>query len=149
MDIESRLAVAENKIEYYDNFIDKIEVAIDKMSEASSHISKMLAVHEERLEHASKTDEMLLSMVKSFKEDTHSKIESIKFYSEGESKDINQKIEAIQNDVKELQKLKWIVNGIGIAASITVVSIAGLFQGMLTPSSIQSTMKPEVHLQQK
>jgi prefoldin subunit 5 len=132
---ESRISILENKTQYYDNFLTKVDTAIDRMSEASSRISQMLAVHEERLQHASKTDEMILSLFETNKADTHKKIESIRDFSEEESKGIHTKIEKIQKDISDLQKLKWVVNGIGIAASIAVVAIAGLFQGMMVPQN--------------
>jgi hypothetical protein len=145
MDHEARLAVVENKVEYYENFLDKLDVAIDRMSEASSHISKMLAVHEERLQHASKIDEMILSTVENNKKDTNNKLETIKDFSETETRELHEKIDKIQLNVIELQKLKWVVNGIGIAASISVVAITGLFQGMLTPANLPGIMKtPQV-----
>ena len=148
MDHEARLAVVENKVEYYENFLDKLDVAIDRMSEASSHISKMLAVHEERLQHASKIDEMILSTVESNKEDTNNKIEIIRDFSETETKELHEKIEKIQLSIVELQKIKWVVNGIGIAASIAVVAVAGLFQGFLTPGNFPSIMR-QPQVQQK
>ena len=145
---EARLAVVEHKIEYYENFLNKIDVAIDRMSEASAHISKMLAVHEERIEHASKTDEMIMTMVETHKADTHNRIETIKDFSEGETKELHEKVEKLQLDIVELQKLKWIVNGIGIAASIAVVAIAGLFQGFLTPTNLPGIIRQQ-QVQQK
>ena len=148
MDHEARLAVVENKVEYYENFLDKLDVAIDRMSEASSHISKMLAVHEERLQHASKIDEMILSTVESNKKDTNNRLETIKDFSETETRELHEKIDRIQLNIIELQKLKWVVNGIGIAASISVVAVAGLFQGFLTPSNLPSIMR-QPQVQQK
>jgi glutaredoxin 2 len=144
---ESRISILENKTQYYDNFLTKVDTAIDRMSEASSRISQMLAVHEERLQHASKTDEMILSLFETNKADTHKKIESIRDFSEEESKEIHSKLEKIQKDISDLQKLKWVVNGVGIAASIAVVVIAGLFQGMMVPQNFSHNS--DIHQIQK
>ena len=147
MDIESRLAVAENRIAYYENFMNKLEVAIDKMSEASSHISKMLAVHEERLDSVTKTDEMIISMVEAQKEDLQLKLETIKIYSEEEVEDIKEKINKFQSDIQELQKLRWVVNGVVIALGITFAAATGFFQWLLTPADIPRILenKATVH----
>lgn len=136
MDIESRLAVAENRIAYYENFMNKLEVAIDKMSEASSHISKMLAVHEERLDTVVKADEMIISMVETQKEELQLKLDTIKIYSQGEIEEVQERIDSIQNDINDLQKLRWVVNGVIIAVGVTFAAATGIFQWFLTPGDI-------------
>lgn len=140
MDLESRLAVAENRIIYYENIMNKLEIAIDKMSEASCHISKMLAVHEQRLDTVTKNDEMIISMVEAQKEDLQLKLETIKIYSEEEVEEIKEKINKVQSQLEDLQKLRWLVNGVIIAVSITFAAATGFFQWLLTPGDISDIL---------
>ena len=64
---ETKLALLEEKLNIYEQMMRKIESAIEKISETSQTISKMLAIHEERLEQTSKADEVIISMVHDIK----------------------------------------------------------------------------------
>ena len=64
---ETKLALLEEKLSIYEKMMRKIESAIEKIGETSQTISKMLAIHEERLEQTSKSDEVIISMVHDIK----------------------------------------------------------------------------------
>ena len=119
--INEKIAILENKISYYEGFMEKLDSAIDKMSDASVHISKMLAVHEEKLNQSNKTDQMIISLIESNKVDSSEK-----------TKLINDKIDKVENEISELKKMKWLVRGIGIATTISIATLIGIFQLFLT-----------------
>jgi len=60
---EIRVAVLEQKLEDLKDIIIKIDSAIEKLSEVNSNVSKMLAVHEERITKQEETDSILFAKI--------------------------------------------------------------------------------------
>ena len=60
---EIRVAVLEQKLEDVKDIIVKIDNAIEKLSEVNSNVSKMLAVHEERITKQEETDSILFAKI--------------------------------------------------------------------------------------
>ena len=60
---EIRVAVLEQKLEDLKDIIVKIDNAIEKLSEVNSNVSKMLAVHEERITKQEETDSILFAKI--------------------------------------------------------------------------------------
>ena len=89
----------------------KIESAIEKIGETSQTISKMLAIHEERLEQTSKSDEVIISMV-----------HDIKKSNTEEHKHVIERVEEVEKTVGDLLKFRWQV----AAISGAVVLVVGL-----------------------
>ena len=60
---EIRVAILEQKLEDLKDIIVKIDNAIEKLSEVNSNVSKMLAVHEERITKQEETDSILFAKI--------------------------------------------------------------------------------------
>ena len=60
---EIKVAVLEQKLEDVKDIIVKIDNAIEKLSEVNSNVSKMLAVHEERITKQEETDNILFAKI--------------------------------------------------------------------------------------
>ena len=60
---ETKLALLEERLSVYEKMMKKIDSAIEKISETSQTISKMLAIHDERIEQTVKSDEIIIKMV--------------------------------------------------------------------------------------
>jgi hypothetical protein len=60
---EIRVAVLEQKLEDVKDIIVKIDNAIEKLSEVNSNVSKMLAVHEERITKQEESDSILFTKI--------------------------------------------------------------------------------------
>lgn len=54
--VNTRVSVLEEKMSNSENRMSKLDSAIQALSEISQNISRMLAIHEEKIEHQSKTD---------------------------------------------------------------------------------------------
>jgi len=67
-----KLAVLESKLGIYEDLskemLDKLERAVDKISEGNNQIAQVLARHEEKLENSMRADELLLHMMEEMKE---------------------------------------------------------------------------------
>ncbi len=99
--IETKVAILEEKLHTTEQLMQRIESAIDKMSEVSANVTKMLAVHEQKIEANDKVDTILFSKIDqlSIKMDT----------------DHNVVLDKLQG----LEKKVWI--GIGIFAVVTLI----------------------------
>ena len=62
MDDEVKVAILEQKQEVLEQFVGKLDSAIEKIAEVNTNVSKMLAVHEEKI---SKQEEKQLTKTKS------------------------------------------------------------------------------------
>ena len=60
---EIRVAVLEQKLEDVKDIIVKIDNAIEKLSEVNSNVSKVLAVHEERITKQEESDGILFTKI--------------------------------------------------------------------------------------
>ena len=60
---EIKVAVLDQKLEDVKDIIVKIDNAIEKLSEVNSNVSKMLAVHEERITKQEETDNILFAKI--------------------------------------------------------------------------------------
>jgi hypothetical protein len=60
---EIKVAVLEQKLEDVKDIIVKIDNAIEKLSEVNSNVSKMLAVHEEKITKQEETDNILFAKI--------------------------------------------------------------------------------------
>mgnify|MGYP000014541033 FL=1 len=58
-----KVAVLEQKLEDLKDIIVKIDDAIEKLSEVNSNVTKMLAVHEERISKQEETDSVLFAKI--------------------------------------------------------------------------------------
>jgi hypothetical protein len=80
--------------------MNKMESAIHTISETCQGISKMIAIHEERIETTYKADSNILEKIKDME----------KKNSEDHNKVI-QKIEKIETKIEGLVKFRWLVGG--------------------------------------
>ena len=74
---EIRVAILEQKLEDLKDIIVKIDNAIEKLSEVNSNVSKMLAVHEERITKQEETDSILFAKIDKLRDKVDSDYDSI------------------------------------------------------------------------
>jgi FtsZ-binding cell division protein ZapB len=91
--------------------LDKLENAVDKISEGNNRIAMILAKHDERIEQSIKTDELIVKM-----------IEDVKESNSKEHASVIKRIEAVENNVNELSKFKWQAAAL-VGAAILVVGL--------------------------
>jgi hypothetical protein len=74
---EIRVAILEQKLEDLKDIIVKIDNAIEKLSEVNSNVSKMLAVHEERITKQEESDSILFAKIDKLRDKVDSDYDSI------------------------------------------------------------------------
>lgn len=130
-DTRSRVAVLEQRTEDQQRLFEKVDTAIQVMQEAVASVSKMLAVHDERLDQHNKTETLLIEMIK-----------EVKTSLEAEDTDLSDRIDAVEHEVTELKKFKWLLLGIASASGFVCSILVSLASGWLTPSEINYRMDP-------
>ena len=66
--IETKVAILEEKIHTTDQLMQRIDSAIEKLSEVNANVTKMLIVHEEKINNNEKTDAILFAKIDQLKD---------------------------------------------------------------------------------
>ena len=135
LDLRVELEGIRKDLENVSGINNRLDTAIEKLTDVSSSIKSMLAVHEEKIERQEKTDEIIFEKIK----DRADEIDSV--YRELQ-REINQverrllvEIKALRNDigsrVSMLEKARWILLGAAIVIVFLVTKdfnkLLGLF----------------------
>ena len=94
-----KVAVLEQKLEDLKDIIVKIDDAIEKLSEVNSNVTKMLAVHEQRISKQEETDSILFTKIDKLRDK------------------VDRDYDAIVSRVQTIEKRVWMA--IGAIACIT------------------------------
>jgi uncharacterized coiled-coil protein SlyX len=131
---ETKIAVLEERLTSYEIMIKKIDEAIQIMGKTSQTISKMLAVHEEKLDNTNKNDELIIDRIKTMEskntEEHHRVIERFEFI---DSK-INDRIKILDKKVDEVTKFRWLIMG-GVIIISFIFSQSSMVVDILTPDT--------------
>ena len=63
MDDQVKLAILQQRVDDIKPLLDKLDVTIEKLSEVNTTVSRMLAVHEERLSKSEEIDSVLFAKI--------------------------------------------------------------------------------------
>jgi transcription initiation factor TFIIIB Brf1 subunit/transcription initiation factor TFIIB len=123
---DTKIAVLEERLSSYELLLKKIDEAIQIMGRTSQNISKMLAVHEERIEQCHKADDYIGRL-----------IEELKIENKDQHDAVSERIDKIENEVKEIGKIKWMTVGCGVLLAILAAAFSTLASGWWTPSEMK------------
>ena len=114
----AKLDVLESKLNIYESLsremLDKLETAVDKISDANQHIANILAKHDEKIEQSVKTDELIVKM-----------IDDVKEQNSKEHATVIKRLEIVEASITELSKFKW--------QAAALVGAAVLIVGFVVP----------------
>lgn len=120
---DTKIAVLEERLSAYELMMKKIDEAIQLMGRTSQNISKMLAVHEERIEQCHKADDYVTRV-----------IEELRIENKDQHEVVSGRIQKIESKLEEFAKFRWILVGI-----VTVVTFAmsqsSIVIDLLTPDA--------------
>ena len=120
----AKLDVLESKLNIYESLsremLDKLENAVDKISESNQRIANILAKHDERIEQSIKTDDLIIRM-----------IEDVKHQNSIEHAAVIKRIETVESTVTDLSKFKWQAAALVGAAVLVVGLIVPLIDNMI------------------
>lgn len=110
-DSKIQLAVLQERFKAHEQIIDKVDTAIQTLSETNQNICKMLAVHDERLDQCNKDDG-----------------------------DICKKVEDIEVKIDNLYKFRWQIGGV-LAVAAVVIGLLPSITSFLTPTPAPATIE--------
>lgn len=123
---DTKIAVLEERLSSYEVMMRKIDEAIQIMGKTSQNISKMLAVHEEKIDQCHKADDYIGRL-----------IEELKLENKDQHDAVSERIDKIEEEVKEIGKIKWMTVGCGVLLAVLTTAISTLASGWWTPSQMQ------------
>ena len=118
--LETKVAVLEERLAVHEQMMSRIDTAIEKLSEVNSNVSKMLAVHEEKISANEKVDNILFT-----------KIDQL-----GSKMDSDHNI--VLSKIQDLEKKVWI--GIGIVFCLSFIIQNSNFVGKILTPPVQSSI---------
>ncbi len=118
---DTKIAVLEERLSSYEIMMKKIDEAIQIMGKTSQNISKMLAVHEERIEQCHKTDDYISRV-----------IEELRLENKDQHEVVTERIEKIEEKLEEFVKFRWIIVGVFAVVSFGL-SQSHIVIDLLTP----------------
>ena len=114
-DNRTSIEVLKSELQQSNMVHKRLDTAIDKLTNISSGIKSMLAVHEEKLNQAEKLDEINFSKLKDRQEDTEARYRQLKDNIDMTEKRIMNEIRSIKNSLGEkvnmLEKWKYLIIG--------------------------------------
>jgi hypothetical protein len=117
---EIKVALLGQKLEDLKHIVVRIDNAIEKLSEVNSNVSKMLAVHEERITKQEETDSILFAKIDKLRDKT------------------DRDYDSIVSRVQAVEKRVWMA--IGAIACLTFLMNTNVVK-ILTPSNQSSIME--------
>ncbi len=133
LDIRVELQGIKKDLENVSSINTRLDTAIEKLTDVSTCIKSMLAVHEVKIERQEKTDEIIFEKIK----DRADEIDSVYRELQREITQVERRllieIKALRNDIGSrvgmLEKLKWVLFG---AAIVLVIIITKDFKALLS-----------------
>jgi len=113
--IETKVAILEEKIHTSEQLMQRIESAIEKISEVNANVTKMLVVHEEKINNGEKIEDIIFTKIDQLKDK------------------MDKDHTAVLAKLQGLEKKVWV--GIGIVFCLSfVVRNSDFFGKILTPA---------------
>jgi len=106
-----QLAVLQERFKAHEQIIDKVDTAIQTLSETNQNICKMLAVHDERIEQCKADDGELCK-----------------------------KVEDIETKIDGLYKFRWQIGGV-VALALVLIGVLPTFMPTLTRVPTSATIE--------
>lgn len=129
MSTETEIELVKKDIKQLYNVYDKLDVAIDRLTDISGSIKSMLAVHEEKLSKREDVDGEIFRLIEQRRSDTEEELKTLHSRITTNSKEVREmidlsekrlmcEIKALRNDISGrvglLEKWRWIIIGASI-----------------------------------
>lgn len=117
-DPKIKVAVLEERVKIHEEMVERVDAAIQTLSETNKNICKMLAVHDERLDQCARED---ISII--------------------------EKIGKIEVKLEDVSRIKWMTVGCGVILVVLATALSTLASGWWTPSELQVQTEGHTHQQ--
>lgn len=130
---ETKIALLEERINVYEQMMERIDTAIQKIGETSQNISQMLAIHNEKIEQCNRTDNIIVTMIEDIKKTSKEQHDQI-------SKELGERIDKVEEKVEGISKFRWQVLG-GLAVVAIIIRFVPPVFSFLTPQQESSRIE--------
>ena len=114
-DIKVQLAGLKQEIENINSIHNRLDTAIDKLTDVSTSIKSMLAVHEEKLSQSEKIDEVIFTKIRERADEIERVNRELTDHINMTEKRLLNEIKSLRNDIgpriNVLEKWKWGILG--------------------------------------
>ena len=114
-EIRVQLESLTKDIENINNIQGRLDTAIDKLTDVSTCVKSMLAVHEEKIQRAEQTDEVIFTKLRERQNEIDSGYRDLQREMDQVEKRLLNEIKALRNDIGSrvgvLEKYRWIILG--------------------------------------
>ena len=114
-DIKVQLESLRKDIENVNSIQGRLDTAIDKLTDVSTSIKSMLAVHEEKIQRQEQLDDVIFTKLKEIQNETDNIYKELKSDIELSEKRLLCELKSIRNDIGSrvgiLEKWKWLIMG--------------------------------------
>lgn len=126
--LETRVAIVENEVKGIFNVFDRFEKALEKLTEVSSSLKQMLAVHENRLQERDKIEPAIFDLIEKRKEEHIQYVERVfneiketqREFAQSLDRKIDKlakqqddRIEDLETRIERLERWRWMLLGAG------------------------------------
>ena len=130
---DTKIAVLEERLTVYEQMMERIDTAIQKIGETSQNISQMLAIHNEKIEQCNRTDNIIVKMIEDIKVSSKEQHDQI-------SEKLGERLEKVEEKVEGISKFRWQVLG-GLAVVAIFIKFAPPAFNLLTPRHAPATVE--------
>lgn len=127
----TRVSLLEERLSSYDEvskqMLNKLEQAVEKISESNKNISQILIRHDERIDRAAENNTALIALLSKTENELRDRIEK-------SVESVNEQVETNSVDIGELKKSKWIWVGI-ISGLSFIFSQIHIISNLIHPQS--------------
>lgn len=108
MSIETQIAVVEQELIQTQNLLSRVDHAIEKLTDVTASISKILAVHDQRLERGEKATSDIFDLLEKRRQEMDADIKEIHSRITTTTRELSDEISGVQNcvinGIEELKK---------------------------------------------
>ena len=130
---ETKIALLEERINVYEQMMQRIDTAIQKIGETSQNISQMLAIHNEKIGQCNRTDNIIVKMIEDIRVSSKEQHDEI-------SRKLGERMEKIEGQIEGISKFRWQVLG-GLAVVAIFIKFAPPVFNLLTPAQNTGTIE--------
>jgi len=109
--LQKEVATVQSEIKSLSNVSTKLDTAIEKLTDVSSSIKQMLAVHEEKINRSEEIDDELFSQIESRRQELTADIKELHSRLNTNTRELRECINNLANQIKQQERFKWLFIG--------------------------------------
>ena len=114
--VKTDVEILKRDMELVSALAEKFDIAIDRLTEVSTSVDKMLAVHEMRLENQEQQREILHQRISDLKRDITDEFRLLRDENRKQHAEVNERL-------SKLEKWRWLVVGMATAVGFLVAQM--------------------------